>query len=189
MAARQTPSVAAVEPPWPDDAVEVGRIVDAWGVKGWIKVEAWSHDPQALLASKHWFLMPPGPVPVAPLPPLLHVTQSRVHAGHVVAAARELTDRSSAEALRGARVHVSRAAFPAPARDEFYWHDLIGLAVVNRDGTELGRIDGLLETGAHDVLRVYAADGTERLIPFVAAYVDDIDLAARRVRVDWGLDY
>ena len=103
MAACQTPSVAAAEPRWPDDAVEVGRIVDAWGVKGWIKVEAWSHDPQALLASKHWFLQPPGAPGAKTLPPLLHVTQARVHAGHVVAAYVDAVD------LTGRRVRVDWA--------------------------------------------------------------------------------
>ena len=192
---RRTAEAAAAEPAWPDDAVEVGRIVDAYGIKGWIKVQAYSDDPQALFASRRWFIAPSEegvvtPVTRAAAPSLLRVTEARAHAGSVVAGVKEISDRSGAEALRGCRVFLSRASFPTPQPDEYYWQDLIGLAVVNRQGVSLGTVVGLLETGAHDVLRA-AEEGAaeERLIPFVAAYVDAVDLIERRVDVDWGLDF
>lgn len=173
---------------FPADAVEVGRIIGAWGVKGWIKVQPFASDPQALFSSKRWFLRPPEGPGVAP-PPLLRVTHSREHGGMVVAGAQEVPDRSAAEALKGARVFVARASFPTAGTDEYYWIDLIGCAVVNREGATLGRVEDLIDTGAHSVLRVVAEGAPERLIPFVAAYVDTVDLAARRIVVDWGLDY
>ena len=102
-------------------------------------------------------------------------------------------NRNVAEALRGCAVWVSRAEFPAPDDDEFYWVDLIGLEVVNREGAPLGRVTDLLDTGPHCVLRVQAevhgGEAIERLIPFVSAYIDSVDLAARRIVADWGLDY
>lgn len=180
---------------WPEDAVEVGRIVDAFGVEGWIKVQPWSDDPQALFSSRRWFLRPAetaagAPEPHKPVPPpLLRITRARERDGLVFAAAQEVADRDAALALRGARVFVARSSFPTPEADEFYWVDLIGLAVVNREGVALGRVAGLIETGAHSVLRVASADAAERLIPFVGAYVDDVDFAARRIRVDWQPDY
>ncbi|MFZ5544589.1 MAG: ribosome maturation factor RimM [Pseudomonadota bacterium] len=183
---------------WPEDAVEVARVADAWGVKGWIKVQPFSNEPQALLASRHWFLKPAdgtGPLkaPVARgLPPLLHITAARRHGEAVVAAAQEVADRNAAEALRGARIFVSRASFPRTASDEYYWVDLIGLEVVNRQGERLGTVDGLIDNGPQTVLRVADAAGAEpveRLIPFVAAYVDDVNLGQRRITVDWGLDF
>lgn len=191
----------------PDDAVEVGRIAGAWGVKGWIRVEPYASDPQALFSSKRWFLRPPEPLPAGPArvwPGLLRVTHARSQGESVVAAVQDVADRDAAQALRGARVFVSRASFPTAAPGEFYWVDLIGLAVRNRDGQALGRVAGLIETGAHDVLRVQAdsapagsgepaaagaAAGPERLIPFVQAYVDEVDLARGCIVVDWGLDY
>ena len=91
-------------------------------------------------------------------------------------------------AREGARVFVGRASFPTAGADEYYWVDLIGCAVVNREGADLGSVVDLLDTGAHSVLRVLQGE-TERLIPFVAAYVDAVDLPARRITVDWGLDY
>jgi 16S rRNA processing protein RimM len=174
---------------FPADAVEVGRVLGAWGVKGWFKVQPFADDPQALFSSKRWYLRPSdGPGPGFVPPPLLKITQSREHTGLVVAGAQEVPDRNAAEALRGARVFVARTSFPSAAPDEYYWVDLIGCDVVNREGVALGRVQDLLDTGAHSVLRVAQGD-TERLIPFVAAYVDAVDLPARRITVDWGLDY
>jgi 16S rRNA processing protein RimM len=177
---------------WPDDAVEVGRIVDAWGVKGWFKVQPFAAEPQALFSSRRWHLQPPEDRVrrAAALPALLRIIAAREQGAAVVAQAQEVADRGTAESLRGARVFVSRRNFPTAAPDEFYWVDLIGLAVVNRAGHCLGQVAGLIDTGAHSVLRVQGApDVDETLIPFVAAYVDSVDLAQRRIAVDWGLDY
>lgn len=175
-------------PAWPDDAVEVGRIVDAWGLKGGIKVLPFAADPQALFSSRRWFLKPAEGARTA-VPPLLRISGARAQGDVVVATARDLPDRNAAEALKGARVFVSRASFPSAGDDEYYWVDLIGLAVVNREGEALGTVVDLLDTGAHSVLRVQHGDEAERLIPFVAAYVDQVDLPQRTIRVDWGLDY
>jgi 16S rRNA processing protein RimM len=183
-------------PLFPADAIEVGRIVGAWGVKGAFKVQAHASDPQALFSSRRWFLQPP-PGPRRSVPPLLRITQVREQASMVVANAQEVEGRDAAEALTGAAVFVSRASFPTAGDDEYYWVDLVGLAVVNREGDTLGAVTGLIDTGAHSVLRVRrvdaaadaAAQGAERLIPFVAAYIDSVDLAAGTIRVDWGSDY
>jgi 16S rRNA processing protein RimM len=190
---------SAAEPAWPDDAVEVGRIIGAWGVKGWFKVQAFATDPQALFSSRRWFLLPPEEPRIArPLgsptyPPYLKIAESREHGEWVVARTLDVVDRSGAEALRGARVFVSRASFPTAGTDEYYWVDLMGLAVVNRQDEPLGSVVGLIDTGAHSVLRVLpeGAEGeaAERLIPFVAQYIDEVSLEQRRIRVDWGLDF
>jgi len=190
---------SAAEPAWPDDAVEVGRIIGAWGVKGWFKVQAFATEPQALFSSRRWFLRPPEeprvarPVGNAAYPPYLKIAESREHGEWVVARTVDVVDRSGAEALRGARVFVPRASFPTPGADEFYWVDLMGLAVVNRLDEPLGSVVGLIDTGAHSVLRVLPegaqGEAAERLIPFVAQYIDEVSLEQRRIRVDWGLDF
>jgi 16S rRNA processing protein RimM len=193
--------LAGDTPVWPDDAIEVGRIVDAWGVQGWVKVQPFTADPQALLSSRRWFLKPPESFvasrrpAAAPLPSLLKIKTARHHGDAVVAQAHDIDDRNAAEALKGTRVFVSRASFPTADPDEYYWVDLIGLAVVNRQGEHLGIVAGLLDTGPHCVLRVTQEraqsgdEAIERLIPFVAVYIGEVDLAARRITVDWGLDY
>jgi 16S rRNA processing protein RimM len=218
---------------WPEDAIEVGRILGAWGIKGGIKVLPFASDPQALFSARRWFLKPaetvkppsaaaatrpgrvakplPGPAHktpaqkaalAAPMPLALNVNGVRDQGDAIVALAPEIPDRDAAEAMKGVRIFVSRSTFPAPDPDEFYWIDLIGLAVVNREGAALGDVIGLIDTGPHCVLRVKppaieAASGDvpaepaadERLIPFVEAYVDAVDMPGRRITVDWGLDY
>lgn len=181
-------------PAFPDDAVEVGRVIGAWGVKGAVKVKPFAADPQALFSSRRWFLQPgdaPRPVAAPPLPPLLRVVSAREQGDAVVADIRDIVDRDAAEALKGARVFVARSSFPTAGDDEYYWVDLIGLAVRNREGEPLGTVSGLLETGPQCVLCVAppAAGAEELLIPFVAAYVDRVDLEGRVVHVDWQRDY
>jgi 16S rRNA processing protein RimM len=178
----------------PADAVEVGRVADAWGIKGWFKVLPHSASPEALFSSKRWYLQPAerGTATFSGTL-LLKVREAREHSDTVVASAQEIDDRSAAELLRGARIFVSRASFPTAAEDEYYWVDLIGLDVVNREGLALGQVRELLSTGPQTVLVLaYPTDGGEtgeRMIPFVSAYVDTVDLAARRITVDWQADY
>lgn len=196
-APRSLVAVSGDTPELPSDAIEVGRIVGAWGIKGAFKVLAHASDPQALFSSKRWYLQAPeGPRRPA-LPSLLRITQSREQAGVVVASAQDVDDRSAAEALTGARVFIPRSSFPTAGDGEYYWIDLIGLAVVNREGAVLGGVIDLIDTGVHSVLRVRrpdapadaSPDAAERLIPFVAAYIDKVDLDAKLIQVDWGLDY
>ena len=122
----------------------------------------------------------------------MRLKEARDHSGGAVASAHAVDDRGAAESLRGARVFVARSSFPSTAVDEYYWVDLIGLHVVNREGVAMGQVTELLSTAAQAVLVMqYQADGKtrERMIPFVAAYVDAVDLATRRVTVDWQSDY
>lgn len=192
MATASDPS--AIDAEFPDDAVEVARVLDAWGIKGWIRVQPFAKDPQALFSSRRWFLKPSEKAIAPPagraevdLPPFLRVVEAREHGDGVVASVRDITDRSGAERLRGARIFVARSSFPSVGNDEYYWVDLIGLQVLNREGVLLGEVGGLIDNGVHSVLQVHG--DTERLIPFVAAYIDGVDLPARQIRVDWGLDY
>jgi 16S rRNA processing protein RimM len=177
----------------PADAIEVGRITDAWGIKGWFKVLPHSAEPEALFSSKRWYLQPAEKGPKTFSGTLkLAIMEAKDHSGTVVACANDVADRDAAEALRGARIFVARTSFPSTDADEFYWVDLIGLEVVNREGVALGQVRELLSTGPQTVLVIsYEQDGKphERMIPFVAAYIDDVDLASRRILVDWQPDY
>lgn len=186
----------------PADAVEIGRIAGPWGVKGWVRLHPYSADTSALFASECWFLLPPeepygrgfaafqGSVSV-------QVAQIKPHADGVVAQLQGVDDRAQAEALKGVRLLVPRSAFPEAPHGEYYWVDLIGMAVVNRDGQAMGVVRDLLPTGPHAVLVLEYLDTAgdvaekiaERMIPFVDAYVDHVDLLGRRITVDWGLDY
>ena len=195
-AASARPVLALDAAEMPADAIEVGRVADAWGVKGWFKVLSHSASPEAFFSSKRWFLMPSergaknfvGPV-------LLRVQEAKEHADTVVATAHGIEGRDMAEALKGARIFVGRSSFPTAGLDEYYWVDLIGLDVVNREGIALGVVRELLSTGAQTVLVMEYTDDAEgdklleRMIPFVAVYVDAVDIAAKRITVDWQPDY
>nr|WP_310611206.1 ribosome maturation factor RimM [Limnohabitans sp.] len=177
----------------PADAIEVGRIADAWGIKGWFKVLPYSASPEALFSSKRWFLQPAerGAKTFAGTV-LLKVKEAKEHSDSVVATSAEVPDRNAAELLKGARIFVSRASFPTPETDEYYWVDLIGLEVVNREGVALGAVRELLHTGPQTVLVLAyeeEAKAKERMIPFVSAYIDTVDLAGRRITADWQPDY
>lgn len=170
----------------PADAIEVGRIADAWGVKGWFKVIPHSASPEALFSSRRWYLQTPAATV------LLRIKDTKEHSDSVVASAHDVDDRSAAEALKGARIFVPRSSFPTAGEGEYYWVDLIGLEVVNREGIAMGSVKDLMATGPQTVLVLEYDEGgkpAERMIPFVAAYVDDVDLAARRITVDWQADY
>ena len=109
-----------------------------------------------------------------------------------VASSPEVPDRNAAEALRGARIFIAREHFPQAEDGEYYWVDLLGLAVTNREGVSLGVVRDLLSTGPQTVLVLgYEEDGKqcERLIPFVDAYVDKVDLQAKVIVADWQPDY
>ena len=187
---------------WPADAIEVGRILDAWGVKGWFKVLPHSASPEALFSSKRWYLLP-AERNAAPRRPtetagdwtqavLLQVREVKDHADCIVASSAEIADRNAAESLRGARIFVPRSSFPPPREGEYYWVDLIGLSVVNREGVVLGQVRELLATGPQTVLVLQALEAgkqVERMIPFVSAFVDQVDMAARCITVDWQPDY
>lgn len=178
---------------WPDDLVPVGRILDAWGIKGGLKVQAYSADADALFSAKRWYLKSTGPKPGQLQ---LAVRSVREQGEGIVATADGVDDRNAAEVLRGYEIHVPRSDFPRTPDGEYYWVDLIGLDVVNREGQALGRVIGLIDTGPHAVLRILppgvdepAKPDQERLIPFVSAFVDDVSLETRRITVDWGLDF
>ena len=148
------PTLEAAE--LPADAIEVGRIADAWGIKGWFKVLPHSAQPEALFSSKRWFLQPAG----AGRRRCLHglpIREAKEHSDCVVATSHDVADRNAAEALRGARVFVPRSSFPTAGDDEYYWVDLIGLAVVNREGVALGAVRELLATGPQTTLVLDAA--------------------------------
>jgi len=184
-------ALAAVE--MPADAIEVGRIADAWGIKGWFKVLPHSASPEALFSSRRWFLQPSerGAKTFSGVL-VLPIKEAKVHADTLVAQAQGVDDRNAAELLKGARIFVSRSDFPVAGADEYYWVDLIGLQVVNREGLGLGVVKELLSTGPQTVLVIedHQDDGVvERMVPFVSAYVDRVDLTGKCIKVDWQPDY
>lgn len=187
----QPPSTPGTESTdWPADLLEVGQVLDAWGTRGWVKIAPDAAEAGALLKAPRLWLTPPEARPGQRRD--VAVRLARRHAQAVVALLEGVGDRTAAEALKGWRVHARRADFPPPAKDEYYWADLIGCHATNLQGQDLGEVVGLLDSGAQSVLRLRTPEGTappERLIPFVDAYVHAVDIAQRSIVVDWLPDY
>jgi 16S rRNA processing protein RimM len=179
------------EAPLPPDAIEVAKVGEAYGLKGDFHVIAHSPDPEALFSSKRWFLQIKQGSQLRSV--ILPIKDTKDHRDGVVAQSLHLTDRNAAQALKGARIFVPRSMFPTLPDGEYYWVDLVGLAVINREGVALGTVKELMSAGPQTTLVLEAAGAddkaVERLIPFVDAFVDGVDLPAQRITVDWQPDY
>ena len=180
----------------PDDLIELGVLRGPYGVRGWAHVRPYSADAEVLRSARRWWLaMPADAEPRVPVA----VTGVRRQGAELVAKWQGCDSPEAVQALRGARVFVARADFPEPPDGQVYWVDLIGAQVFNREGLRLGTVLQLRNNGAHDVLEVDpsagpASDLSEKrvrtlLIPMVDAYVDRVDVEARRIDVDWQPDW
>ena len=168
--------------------VVLGRVLGAFGIRGWIRIRPFTESLDGLLGQPVWILQQRG------ADRIVHVAEVKPHGAFVLAQLEEIADRGEAEALRGADVTVEREQLPAADAGEYYWADLIGLTVRNVNGVELGRVTGLIAAPAHDVLRVAAAGqgeeaAREQLIPFVEPILREVDIAGGRITVDWEADY
>lgn len=158
--------------------VIVGQIAGVFGVQGWVKVQSYTQPPENILTYRPWWVKLHGEWRVAP------VGAARSHGKGIVARLEGHDDRDQARALVGAPIGISRTQLPPPAPGEYYWADLVGLRVVNREGVSLGTVDHLFATGANDVLVVKGE--RERLIPFIKDQVIlEIDLERGVLTVDW----
>lgn len=123
----------------------------------------------------------------------LTVKNWRPQGSGLVAQFNEIVDRTQAETMHGVAIWASKNNLEAPAEDEYFWSDLVGLQVVSLQDEYLGDIKALFETGAHDIMVVAATkdsiDEEERLIPWHKQTVISVDMAEKRVTVDWQADY
>lgn len=160
----------------------MGRVSGVYGVRGWLRVRSDCEPVEQLLSYTPWQMK-------TATGWQNHVLEDgKVHGHGLVAKLANIDDREQARALVGIDIAVDRSQLPALAEDEFYWNDLIGLGVVTRDGEQLGRVSGLMQTGTNDVLVV--SGDRERLIPFIREQVIlVVDAQAGRIEVDWDPDF
>ena len=160
--------------------IVMARVAAPFGVKGWIKIQPFTQNIDALLEHRAWWLGRDGSWDNS------CVEDGAVHGRSLIAKLQGCDDRDAAARLKGLQIALPRSALPASADGEYYWADLIGLEVVNREGASLGRVTGLLETGASHVLVVRAE--RERLIPFAEPVIESVDVSGGRLTVDWRAD-
>ena len=160
----------------------MGYVMGAFGIRGWLKIHADTEDPDSLFEYKCWWLRLHG------IWKAYHFLEGAVHTKALAVKLEGVNDRDRAVLLRGAEIAVPRALMPEPEAGAYYWTDLIGLTVVNEAQEMLGQVAQLLETGANDVLVVKSGE-VERLIPFVAAFIREVNLTSRTIQVNWGMDF
>jgi len=163
--------------------VIMGRVASAFGIKGWVKIQPFSDYVDSLLDYKTWYLgQEQGPWRK------VEVLQSETHHKTLAALFTDCPDRTAAEKLKGVLIAVPRSSLPEQEEGEYYWSDLLGLAVLNEAGVRLGMVAKLLESGANSVLCVQA-EAREILIPFVATALKQVDIKKKAILVDWSADY
>lgn len=165
--------------------VVLGHVSGAFGVQGWVKVFSETEPRENIVNYREWRLTAPAFVNGGHRR-TVRVEQGRKHGKSVIAKLDGVSNRNDAEALRGYLIAVGRGQLPELDKDEFYWADLVGLAVVDQHDKKLGTVDRLMETGANDVLVVSSGTDNEILIPWVRDQVIvAVDLGQGLIRVDW----
>ena len=164
------------------ERVSMGQVSGVYGVRGWLRVRSDCEPLEQLLDYSPWQLKTAAGWSSHAL------EDGKPHGPGLVAKLATVDDRDMARKLVGADIAVERSQLPALAEDEYYWNDLIGLAVVTHKGVGLGQVSRLMRTGANDVLVV--SGDRERLIPIVwDQVVLKVDARARRIEVDWDPDF
>jgi 16S rRNA processing protein RimM len=161
--------------------VILGRISGLFGVRGWVRVFSYTEPREAVLQYRGLVLGRDGDWQS------VEVAEGQRHGKSVILRLEGFDDRDQAMRLIGTEIGADRSELPEPEDGHFYWSDLTGLKVVHRDGTELGKVKDMLETGAHDVMVVEGEQ--KRLIPFVTdEVVLNVDLNEKVINVDWEWD-
>ena len=170
------------------EQIVVGRIGAVYGVKGWLKVQSFTDDPESIFEYSPWLLS-------QKTEREMKVVEWRRHNNGLIARLEGISDRDEAARLTGADICITADELPALADDEFYWRDLIGMRVVNTKGYDMGVVEQIMPTASNDVLVVKANsnDGfgkSERLIPFIQSeYVTEVNKEEKRIQVEWPSDF
>ena len=171
--------------------VVMGRIVAPYGILGWLKIQPDTEYVDSLLDYESWWVgrddnsKQPG---IKNMPwREFEVEAAKIHGDGLVVKLKGVDDRDAALALKSKHIAVTRDSMPEAEEGEYYWSDLIGLEVTNLQQVILGKVTDVFETGANDVLVVQGE--RERLLPFIADVVLDVDLEANSMQVDWDAEF
>ena len=162
--------------------VIIGQVSAVFGLKGWVKVYSYTEPRENILQYRQLYLSKSN------AGRWVNIASGQLHGKNVLILFQGITDRDQAQLLVGSELAVDRAQLPAADENEYYWTDLIGLSVENREGIQFGKVESLFETGANDVLVVKGEK--ERAIPFLQGQtVISVDLASHKIIVDWDADF
>ena len=158
-----------------DNAVLLGVVLSAHGLKGEVKLKTFTEEPEALLRY--------GAVTLSDGRALEIETLRAVKADEALALFKGISGRDAAESLKGQRLFVSREALPEPEEEEFYHADLVGLVVEDEAGKRIGTIAAVHNFGAGDVVEIVRETGGSQFVSFTRAAVPLVDLKAKRIVV------
>lgn len=168
-----------------ENQITLGKVGAVYGIKGWLRIHSFTDEPDAILDYFPWSLK------LGNNKRTVDVTDWRKHNKGLVVKVDGIDDRDDAQALVGSEILINESSLPALSQGDYYWRDLIGMAVVTTKGYDLGVVADLLETGANDVLVVKANlnDGfskKERLIPYLLEQViESVSIENKQICVDW----
>ena len=160
------------------DYIVVGKIGSTYGIKGWLKVTAFTEVAASILDYSPWYLNENHSWKQ------IKIEDGRQHGKGIIAKLEGYDTPETARLLTGHEIAIKREQLAVLKQHEFYWSDLIGLTVINQDGKDLGKVIYILETGSHDVLVVKGEK--EHGIPYLTdTVVQRIDLDAKVIHVNW----
>lgn len=173
-----------------EDYIVVGRVGAPYGVKGWVKINTFTQNPENIFEYSRWFIKHQNK--------LIEVSQidwKRKDGKMFVGKFDFIDNREQAQNYCNDYILIKNEDLPR-SQDDFYWVDLVGCQVVNLDGYNLGKVSSILETGANDVLVCKSNPATdkfkmsERLIPFIInQYIKNVDLETKTITVDWSPEF
>lgn len=169
--------------------VPMGHVIGPFGIMGWVKVAPYTEHIDSLLDYPVWWLRKDDEAWST-----MNVASYDAHDNKLVVSFKECDSRTQASQLKGMQIAIPREQLPRLSEngeEGYYWSDLIGNSVFNLQGDEFGNVIDLIRTGANDVLQIQSLNGEqkEKLIPFIDQVIVEVDLKARKITVDWGLDY
>lgn len=171
------------------DLVVLGKFGAVYGINGWLKVNSYTDVPEGIFDYTPWQIQVQGNWRQ------MQISGKKRHGNGLIVKLADVADRDQAQLYVNADIAVERSALPQLAEGDFYWRDLMGMAVVNEAGYHLGEVVDMMETGSNDVLVVKANKSdafgkTERLLPFLTdSVIKEVNNAERRILVDWDPDF
>ena len=164
-----------------ENLVIIGKIISAYGIKGWVKIRPFTETAKNFIQYKTQFLSRNQKDWNR-----VEIKEIKIQ-GQDVIADIGLRDRDQSISHKGYFLAIERDQLPQLPEDEFYWDDLIGLKVIDVDREDLGKVVGLIETGANDVLVV--SGDRERLIPYIPQVIKKVDTHNQLIEVDWDKEF
>jgi 16S rRNA processing protein RimM len=159
----------------------VGKINGFFGLQGWVKVFSYTNPRTNILNYSPWSIKVDGNFQS------IDITSGREQSKTIVAHIKGVDNREDSQRFIGQDIYINKEQLPELTQGEYYWHELIGFDVINKDEERLGTVDYFVETGANDVLVVKGKK--EYWIPYIEPFLVSIDSKNNKILVDWDKDF